>query len=328
MITISRLTEKDLDVYKGKKVYIYGYEIPPNKLYNIFKKHDIDVIGCWCEHKHNQSLRTIFSNIPYIEPNKIDDLNIKKDKIIVQGTDFDNEFIKKTQEIAGEFGWEYSDFSEGYLIYSFGEFLQIKKYKNLIYSIFRKTYHKVNTKILKNKIIYDHKSQEFIKRKPSNPIIICSPMKTADHTLNFTFDKVNNDCTDKINYINLTHKPRRISKNSYISKLGKIKIIVGIRNPIEQNLSQFYQVLSSGLIITAFSASFFRDSFKENKKVLKMSENILNGKENIDVLWNQYILKNIYNKFLDDFNDGQTMGIQQFMIEFQNNVLDITKLPI
>lgn len=177
-------------------------------------------------------------------------------------------------------GFEVSEIEASQINLSFGGPILVKRWRNPLYWIYRLycskhlkgSYSQLNIKWI-----------DFLKKQYENPIIICMPPKTADATLDFTFEKNN------ITAINLVHTPELIKKENFEIISTKIKIMVGVREPIAQNLSIFYHKIADGSIVQPMIDPTCNFKNLKNLDVMKKYENILCfSKDDVQKYWNIY----------------------------------------
>lgn len=326
MIMLARLTEKNMEIFKGKNVVLLGDN--PNRaypLYRIFTDLNIKVVACYCDKINKNKLFKIFgikhSYKKIIKPiSEFENDCEKFENIIVQPIDVFVEFINNYKSKAFEIGVQVSDISGGEIMYSFYDNLILESYKNIF---------KVKWEI-KRFQKSDYKKDRFFdnyynKQKPKNPIFICSPAKTADHSLMFTFDYVNEKNNKKIEFCNLWHRSYRVRLIKEQNIFDNIKVIVGLRDPIAQNISFFSQILSaSGINDDWINGMLINKQMPEIKNKINEYKNE-NNQNNIQFYWNECIDRYIY--WNENIKHNNYHSIQNFVNEFGVNVLDITKYP-
>ncbi|MFI3326818.1 MAG: putative capsular polysaccharide synthesis family protein [Clostridia bacterium] len=333
MIKLSRLTAKDMNIYINKKVVLLGKN--PNlalNLYHIFNHFNIEVVACCCDNIYNEKKRfcsTKFLRMrTYPKFNKIikHSRDFKKfiddENIIVQQLDIMAEYIEEYKMIAISSKVKISPYFAGELMNSFN-YINVFRNFNSIYTI-KKIKLQVKKFLFKNK-----KNTELIKycekNNPQKPIFICSPQKTADHSLIFTFNFLNKE--NKIEYHNLWHQPRNFSKKYLEDRFEKIRVIFGIREPISQNISTFFQKISgSGIDYSWVNGYLNNKTKKERKDIVKYYYSFIEEKgNNVQELWNEFVPRYIYT--LDSIYEDKWNCIQGFIPEYSKYILNITKYP-
>ncbi|MFI3326637.1 MAG: putative capsular polysaccharide synthesis family protein [Clostridia bacterium] len=334
MITIPRLTENDMDKFRGKKVILVGNGI--NRcivLHKIFSEFNIKISGCYLEENYKTiTIKSKFNLIknfklkkimkPYIQLEY--DLKNQENTIVIITSVFE-ESITKCKTIVEKCGVEVSDITIGEILNSFSYLALFKCVNNFYNNIYLKV------KCIFNEIQDTKFLEKYYKYKDNTdtPIFICSPTKTGDFTLINTFDIVNSRDVNqyKINHLNVWHVSKKININ-FIKKTNyKIKILVGLRDPISQNLSDFYQKISeTGVDETWISGEIMEKSNIKKREIFEKYRILLSEKNiNIQILWNLYVLRYVYS--LKTIDARLQRSIQFFVHKFQENILDITKYP-
>lgn len=123
------------------------------------------------------------------------------------------------------------------------------------------------------------------------------------------------------------HTPSRFNKNIYNDLYEKVKVIIGIRNPISQNVSELYQKISSGNIYFDWILGELENKkANERKWFLQKFEKTIDANENIiEFLWENFIRRYVYSNI--EFNENHALSIQKSIQEFSKYILDITKYP-
>ncbi|WP_305767545.1 putative capsular polysaccharide synthesis family protein [Candidatus Epulonipiscium viviparus] len=148
--------------------------------------------------------------------------------------------------------------------------------------------------------IYDH----------NEPIILCMPPKTGDFTLKYTFNKNDIDC-----YL-FPHSSYIFNKKVNLKRNNKLKLTFGLREPIGQNLSLIYHLIShmGDSRVNGLSIRLFQVSLAEKIDVQKIFDNCLMRYSYPDMKKNDL---DIVDPYL----------IQQNISQFCENVIDIMRYP-
>lgn len=243
MLSYYRIND-DFSNFYGKSIIIYGLDkgiLIQKKLeeYNI----EVNYFAVDIESNY-QLVGNKINNIPIIN---LDELVLKcksneKCEVIIGFSDFlEQEKVNKLRAIG-----------INNIIYMFSEFCALLSRIDIHKNIFndRKLYLKkiiaewnINNSLVE-KDIFDKFTKE---RKDEEIIINYSPGKTGNHTITATLDKYNRK------YINLWHTLKWVD-NDVISELKKRtkKIIIGIRDPIAQNVSWIFQVINEVMDIAPY----------------------------------------------------------------------------
>lgn len=229
MINISKIDDK-LSIYKDKKVILWGIGNYSIKMFNLMQYHNINVV-LFCNPTSNYTINEI-QGIPVVS--KVDigcEIDYPEHYCIQSGEYIYDETTLK--EISIEYGINLCiSAPEAWQILRFLAIEKISKKDNslsLNYSDLAKTRLISNTLIFKEKIP---------QSTNSSFICVCSAFKTGTSTLYATLKKNN------IEHLNLTVSPKAIDKK-LVEKLNvKLKILVGVREPIAQNISNVFQLIS------------------------------------------------------------------------------------
>ncbi len=323
MIEISRLKKDEFKYFEGKKVLIYGdrYAFEIYKSFKFMDIKDIVVIGGNRRSRFKAKIKGIKTGTPHNMGIYFQEGN----DVIVQPTGFSAEHIQNIEYKIGLLGnVAFSPYSASEILYSCFPYVLLESYKKF-------GFIKINYDIWKWKRGYKRNVAAKVQNleKSDNSILICSPTKTADHTLNYTFERLNesakaNNSSDAINYYNIFHRPKVISCIKE-RNIATIKIITGIREPIAQNLSMYYQAISDNIFNEKFiSGSLIGKTKKEQKAVVQKLDNIIGNENELQNLWECYIQRYAYSEcnVEHDAVDVQCF-IQRFIPEYQKNVLDI-----
>lgn len=340
MISIDRLTEKDLEVFKGKNVILYGLAWQREQIYKLFKKNNIKVIA-FCDASIEGRFFYKYKNIPVISPSKIGKISEKYNNIIVQCIGFDAEKIQNMKKNVSQYNVEISDLPSGAILSSFAAEMLLGDCENKeLYKMENKNWIKLCNRKVNLGLI------RFNLRKVKVPIFLCLPPKTADYTLNNTFDKFNLiydvNAHKKLNviqrffkplrpieYLNFFHKARFFHKKNLKRKYPVIKVITAVREPISQNISLLYQGLSSGGLIKDWilgDLSGLSDSEK-NMRIKELKRIFGNDENRVQDLFDNFIQRYVYPENGRFKPSMFITSIQYFNFEFNNYILDITKYP-
>ncbi len=326
-LKIPRLTEKDLEILKGKKVLLYGWDGSPVRLYKILKHFNIEVIGlCGSETypiSRHFALAYTLNGIRCISPKKLPTFLKRHSNVILLKLAFEAGRLQKMEQEAKQLGLPSAPFLASQIEFSFLHLSGIKSFEHPVkYPI---------KKALNQFLRYFRMTPSWWRYLHSGikePIIICAPTKTADHSLQATFDIVNQKQM-KIPYMNLWHRPHLIYRRYCEKQLGVLKIAMGVRDPIAQNVSMLYQMISNGIPLDRW---FFRDlknQSSRNKKELLLQYKSLCTEHSDDAqaFWTQFtnIYLNTPNASRGNYDDSEL--IQLWLSRFEKYILDITAYP-
>lgn len=224
-----------------------------------------------------------------------------------------------------------------------------------------------NNEILEETRYCNHLSKRLLAqdiRGNKRKIIICNPPKTADFSLNFTFNKLNgrkyNSILDIVNkgkilfyirsnskilykimgfvikpfnrnyysidYENIFHRPSVFGKQ--YNNESPIKIITAVREPISQNLSMLYEDIATSTC--EHKQWLYRKVYGTNNvdidEVFRDSSNLFieNG-NNIQMLFDDFI--NEFYLCNKDLNLPLEFCIQKFFLTFNQNIINLHRHP-
>ncbi|MFI3326638.1 MAG: putative capsular polysaccharide synthesis family protein [Clostridia bacterium] len=335
MITIPKLTDKDLEIFKGKKVVIWSYYKKQQCLYSIFKKYNIDVVAFYANNIMDK-IRNSNAKLPVINKNQLIKLKQKHKNLIIQFSFFEPTEIQKATSEMESIGVEVSTIPVGSLITTFNPIIYLNslknrnEYKNEIKKWQKRCSRKVN-----------YSTSVFARKNQMQPLVICLPMKTGDYTLANTFyqfkihpknkiQKLNEyiikplmKASSKFDFVNTVHKTRLINDN--IKKKQNLKIITAVRDPISQNVSTFFQFLDAVAIQNDWILGELNGEYYSQENINKLEDVFIKNGHDIQKLFNAFIARYIYaeKKLETDY----PKSIQQFHLDFKKDIFDITKNP-
>lgn len=358
MLKIDKLNEQDLQVFKGKKVIIYGFSDIAKNLYEIFEFYQIDVFA-FCTDALSKCVQKIYKGIPLISTAEL----IKKQKtethLIIQHLYFDKEHIEMLEN---KIDIEISSIEPGLLLMSFYPKIFFENLPKNRERYIKQWKHDFSKK--RNNSIIRFNRQQFNEK-----VYICLPQKTADYTLYNTFNQVNEDKVVKdgsvyqtirknllnifknpenrvfrllsifiepldkigksINYINLGHRPRYFYSILGSKKNTKIKIITAVRDPIAQNISAMYQLFSSGALIFDWVIGDIQDktNLETENKIKEYYELFVDNATDVQLIFDKFLERYVYTEGEFENKSIIPKSIQHFFCEFQDNVFDIFEYP-
>lgn len=147
-------------------------------------------------------------------------------------------------------------------------------------------------------------------------VYICTPAKTADIAIGSTFDK------HRVGYFNFWQRPSLLARE--IKKNTNFRLIIGVREPISQNLSLMFEMFA----IDYFFQMALSDLIEFNKSKEFPIENyktlFKKGHGNVQNLWDLYIDKYINHSKIDIWN---LQYIQFFFYKLKEHFFDILAHP-
>lgn len=320
MEKLFKLHEKDLQKLSGKDVIVYRLNVSNYlKLAKIFKVYKIKIAGYYVPQQF--SVMQYFIAI-LLGRHKIikSEESLRKYHALHQSSVIYVCDDNKKHEIQEQYLFE---FNAAITIISF-QFLTIYNATILKLEHFYWKYKCIDV------ILRRRQLKEYTKNPPEVLNVICSPQKTADVTLCLTFDmlrKLDEEITT-FQFVNLWHTPRSLSTRTK-NKLNKVKIIVGVRDPIAQNLSVLYQNLNaSGTVLPWMCLEIEKNTSMNrcNTIIDKYEKFLRNDSNNIQARFDLY--NSIYTSCsIDEKNNIHSDYIQFFVPEFQKCQIDILKYP-
>ncbi len=353
-ILLPFLTEEDLEVFRGKKVVILGCTPICLKIYDLFFFLKVDVLGVYENRRIEHKIYAHFYDIPSLSFGKLKKI-AKKENLIFVST---NDKMKLTEKERNVLGQEIFSYPPEMIIASFyGSFIFEKiKHSPQEYIKIEQKKEEERKKIRSFQLRIQHTWAR------ENSIIICNPGKTADHTLNQTFNKINgsnlilkginvafpilytrckhkifldiankvtyaliNKKHKKINYTNIFHTPVVFDENNY-KNVKKIKIITAVREPISQNISGLFQRIGTGG--DSLSKQFVLDNFTPEKNKIdnfysEYKEIFIKNNSNVQTLFDTMLNNTVYQE-----NTSYNFSIiQKFIPLFCENILDLLSHP-
>lgn len=354
MIQIPNTSISDLNIFENKNVIIYGSGIKAQEIYKIFTSNNIKVIAIYSE-RNRDILCSMFSGLIVTDLKKIKKICSSMNNIIVQFIVSDSSDISDKIDMFNKWGAEVSNLSSGSMLTYFLPKLILAEYDTT-----------VKNKILR--MLWKHKCLEkneisvrrFRRLKITEPIILCLPPKTADHTLKITFDKINECSQDEIQnelykrlssfndkflksnrlvtlliepyrylkqieFINFWHRPRYFEKLQYMKQYKKIKIITAVRDPIAQNLSALYHGIGAEDWIYGELENIV--GLEKEKKKRYLEDIFVDNAGDMQKLFEAFIRRFVYTENNVKKNARHARSIQHFLPEFNENILNIYEYP-
>lgn len=346
MIFSTKLVRKDLESFSGKKIILCGPFFRCLKTYKILKALEIESVDIYIV--SNAKIVEIFDfSLFLLSENQLEVL-LKQERIVIV---LEKNFNLAQIQVAKE---KISNIVFDDLIYSFSALLILKKIENPAFFHVKKFFWNTERKRTVNLEVL-----ALLFRKVEDPIFICLPMKTADHSFYNTFDSLNTNgrhyiefkrfqrgfssrlkkiyyyVTEAlkkekkaIEYANVVHKPRCLAKCDF-KQFKTVKIITGVREPVSQNLSALYQELPS---LASFNdwilGDLENDTWEVKKKKFDEYEELILEKGNDIQFWfDEYIERYVYPSSGISKKGSHARSIQQFYGEFCENIVDLTNFP-
>lgn len=304
MISLSKIDE-NLNVYKKNKVIMIGVGKEATKILKMFEYFGIKVSAFY--NYSNQKISRYINPDLIINEQELRKIVSEKDTLIQmalpkQYNDEINELIKKM---------------------NITTFINYEEAENIL--IFLKVSQKmVNTHDFFNKGLKVWRTRKDSTLQGLNhflsiydfkqTILVCMPPKTGDHTLKYTFEENDIDCYFCYHFLDNFANEINLDENN------KIKFIVGLREPIGQNISILYQILEGISHLSSFLlVQTLKISLKEKRDIQQIFKELL-------LLYN-YPGNMENTKYSDEIQHIIPFLIQQWIPQFCENIIDIMKYP-
>ncbi len=285
MVQFSKIDD-DLSIYKQHKVIIFGsynsYEV--KELFNLLNGFNIEVYAFCDSSQDVQDDDKLGSGINVISLDDFKNMTHKSDVVVQLGIS-DPELEASAVSQIKDYGYQnYIVTNEALNILVIIDKINYLDDPNSIAPpiCYKEHNHRIITRL---------KDQFFnfaTKNKNKDLLLICSAAKTGNTTLTTTFEKNN------IDYFYARHRVEVLNYDAFKKYSGKIKIILGIREPLSWNLSIMYQINADSRVAT--------DLLKFVKEAL--SKPVFEGV---------------------DFEDLKTM--EKFIPKFNDEFLDLMAYP-
>ncbi len=324
MIRITQIDENQ-SIFRENKVVLFGAGHTGKTIFKLLQQFDIKVYA-YCDNNENLWGTTV-NGIKVISPAELQELVKTDEKVLVQvAVGPTRSFLasKSADDVVSQI----TDFGiEKYIVaQETYHMLNLTNFFNLIIDnadLFSQEYLKQNH----DSFLNDHQNRFIdytLKHKNSDAInLICMPPKTGDYTMNFTFENA------RIDYINIGHTTNflaeYIDKCIYSKYCNKIKIITAVREPISQNMSIVFQLLSAlGINYSKFlQYNMYCLTNTDLANILKYKDIIFKNGGDVQAFFDNYIkINEIANP-----NRFTELSIQNFIPSFQENIIDIMKEP-
>lgn len=299
MIPISKI-DATFSVYKNKAVVIWGTGSAAEWVWKYLTIFQIPVVAF--TDNNREKWGTLFWDIPVCSISEILE-KYKKDDILIQiGSSYEKSISIQLNELS----IDYILYSEakyrlyGYYLRSISD-SYIPREKLLGFST---TYHEDATfKYVLNHIL------PYLKCKHKEHLLLWDPAKTGSSTLRLTFDSL------KLDYIPLLHLPCVMTLLSKVNSDKPIKIITAVREPISQNLSLMYQLISD---------TYFADYMWMFDEIWQKNGDINKLLNNIEIHWLKDTKKDVSLHQITDYTIFEIYMIQNYWKDFNKYILDIT----
>lgn len=245
MIRISQIDDK-LSIYKDNVVVLLGVSSETKNIINILKYHDINIKYLCHE---NDSTNNWLKEIEVISFNQLYQISkeIKKGIVVqVSSSKISNNIIKELHNIGINYIISYNECFEVFNLINKLKMLNDNQHMLPSYEPLSIDMRKINKKT--NSFDYLYKNIHL-----DEYLFVCSIPKTGDNTLISTF-KLN-----EIPYFFALHTPEVLDKKLISNLKQKVKVILGVRDPISQNVSFLYHSIAQ--LSTTSSAYHLKENY-------------------------------------------------------------------
>lgn len=336
---IPKITDKELICYENKKVLIYSKTREVKQLSRIYKYLNIPVLGICHKDITEDSNKKMYGLHMYSVKEVVEMSMDHPDTIIIQySSDVDSE-EQRMKEYFENVPVIISSVPSHKLLNTYLPIIMYSDFQNMTIEDIKKEYYKkVSRAYVEKRII------NLMNNQLPNPIIICNPPKTADISLNITFDYINQKDPSlvrvllnklnpnwemrKINYINIFHTPTAFHKDIIGDK--PLKIITAVREPISQHLSHMFQGVD--LPVDEYEVrimnKFLIEGIEKDQALRKIKELFLDNGDNVQMLFDDYISNYMGLVANDDSEiDYHLQFIQAVIKKFSEHIIDIYAYP-
>lgn len=275
----SRIT-RDFKIYKNKKIFLFGASAGGYQVKEFFDKIDVQITAV-LDNDKNKWRKTFDDKIEIISLEKFEQIyETEKENILVQiSSEYDNEISKQLQRHNIDF-ITFSEWKHQIRVIKLSEFYQDNKdLKMIYYDLFKRQ-------------TIENDSMKFLDKIAIDVNLVLSAPKTGNWTLRDALKK------NSVDYVHIWHDFGRIDERIQEIVKSKIqKIIIGIREPIAQNISYLYE----------FSGFFWdtEEYWDESNGVQRIFDNYIINKTNKKQCMNEYVHTYNYSYLIQDFFDEQ-----------------------
>lgn len=301
MIRITQIDEK-LSIFKDNTVILWGANKHCEKMIDLFNYHNVKVFAI-CDFDSNKSGEKI-KGIEIISLSQLKDLSHKGHSLVIQEIPWFDEWERvkfQTQELNVK---SYIMIRETWHILLFKQRYDLYK-ANPKFVIADKDIDETIVKMRREEL------RQYVENSFGESVnIICTPCKVGDHTLIETFNKYN------IPFIQLWRTPNAFDENIFKNTNNKVRIFVGLRDPIAQNLSWVYQLLARSVI----------DEQELLNELICNHEYLFRECGNAQYFFDIW-LKNLNYLNVSKIEKPILHHIQGILNQFQTEICDFTKYP-
>jgi len=304
MLKLSKIDE-NLNIYRNASILvIFGTGSAGQRLYQILKYFGIE-IDYFSDNNSEKWNKTLYRKT-ILSPRDLKDLYNKSPNMLIQiASRYSNEIMKQLEESKI---FHYIDYFEARTRLEYIKYNNLLGTSNELLNFLSKNYLKSRKGLFENFYF-----NGLLEAAVDTMYIQCQPMKTANNTIGISVQKTGAFFT------NSAHTPQMVNL-PFLKQLGfkNIKLITAVREPISQNLSALFQVLSGRPIIFQY-----------------LSQSKLCPEGDVQIAFERLIESKGYYNFGNDEKDiGKQFIqntfhpylIQDFIEEFKQNIFDLTSV--
>ncbi|OOB79501.1 MAG: hypothetical protein BEN18_00390 [Epulopiscium sp. Nuni2H_MBin001] len=308
---------KQMNLYKNKKIVLWGANDFCIEIITLFRQFNIDILACCDNNKVKWG--TNVEGILIISPKELEELYIGNNDILVI---IANESLSSINEVSKQLD---NMGITGYIIAQ-NTWLNLQLIPlNIL--------HELNTSTLtwyvSKQKLWAKREQckwnldmlEAIDNNPTNLVLLCLPPKTGDHTLNRTLS------ASKVNYVNICHSSKRFEIDLLTDPI--IKVITAVRDPLSQHLSNTYERLNLHMCINKNNKwlgqfiAYINNSDKTPEEAIKQLKDTFYTTEfNSQAFFDLTVANNTLAN-----NSLYKPNITTFLENFAEDILNITAYP-
>ncbi len=310
---------KQMDLYKNKKIVLWGANDFCKEIIKLFRRFNIDILAC-CDN-NSAKWGTKVEGISIISPKELEDLYITTNELLVISANTTVSNINEVSKQLDNMG------ITGYIIAQ-NTWLSLQLMPlNILYKL--NILHELNTSTLtwyisKQKLWakriqckWNLDMLEAIYNNPTNLILLCLPPKTGNFALNYTLS------ANKVNYTNLWHSTKRFEIDLLTDPI--IKVITVVREPLSQHLSGIYQGLNlfgNNKWLSQFITYMNNADKAPEEAIQQLKDSFYTTKFNSQAYFDLTVANNTLVN-----NNHYKPYITTFLENFAEDILDITAYP-
>lgn len=293
MITMSQI-HSDFAIYRTQPFVLFGASTVGQNILSLFAQHQLSPL-CICDFREDLWGGEV-EGLPVYSPSYLSILESEFPDLVVQLGLETPEERGKAKEFLSKMG--HFRLISGEECWSVVHFMDMLDRKQDLWEEAKIEQNKIHSINLVQETL---KLNQFSDQHQGEPLLLlCLPPKTGDHSLMNTFQ------AHHIPFHFVFHRPEAIDLHPLLQDHPSIKIITAVRDPIGENISLLYQIISElNRSLTArvlLEGRFNRDFFQQGGDVQLFFDLFLHG--------------------LEQPNPCGSAPIQHFVPQFQHHILD------